>query len=73
MLKRKSVASTDQRRLLDSKGHYQSVAVYERDTLDIGAVIDGPAVVTEAQTTTVVSTDWRALVDQNGFVVISAE
>ena len=73
VLQRKSVASTDERQLLDSKGHYQSVAVYERDTLDIGAVIDGPAVVTEAQTTTVVSTEWRAFVDENGFVVISAE
>jgi N-methylhydantoinase A len=38
-------------------------AIYERDTLDIGAVVDGPAIIEQFDATTVVPPKWRARVD----------
>jgi len=41
-----------------------------RDSLVPGEQIDGPALVTEAQTTTVVAPGWRATVDPRGHLVL---
>jgi N-methylhydantoinase A/oxoprolinase/acetone carboxylase beta subunit len=41
-------------------------AIYEREALSAGAWLAGPALVTEAQTTTVVPAGWRASLDGLG-------
>jgi N-methylhydantoinase A len=38
-------------------------SIYERDALDIGAVVNGPAIVEQFDATTVVPPNWRARVD----------
>jgi N-methylhydantoinase A len=48
-------------------------AIYERDTLGLGQCIEGPAIVEEWTTTTVVPPGWEAEVDELGNLVISAE
>ena len=44
--------------------------VYERMALGAGATIAGPAIVVEANATTVVEPDWRAEVDSRGYLVL---
>jgi N-methylhydantoinase A len=46
-------------------------AVYLRENLSAGATIDGPALLTERQTTTVVPPAWRARVDDHGSIVLT--
>tara|TARA_B100001121_G_scaffold231231_1_gene204437 strand:+ start:8 stop:787 length:780 start_codon:yes stop_codon:yes gene_type:complete len=43
--------------------------VYRRDSLGVGAVIDGPAVVEERETTSVIRPGWRAVVAKDGSVI----
>lgn len=49
--------------LTQSKGDYLSVPVYWRPDLAIGAVFDGPALVTESQTTTFITDNFEATID----------
>ena len=44
--------------------------VYERTALGAGATIAGPAIIVEANATTVVEPDWRAEVDSRGYLVL---
>ena len=44
--------------------------VYERTALGAGATIAGPAIIVEANATTVVEPDWRAVVDSRGYLVL---
>jgi N-methylhydantoinase A len=46
-----------------SGGGSVKAAIYERNALHPGDVIDGPAVVEQDDTTTVVLSGWRAIVD----------
>ncbi len=46
--------------------------VYVRDALGVGDTIDGPALVTEDQTTTVVTSGWTVTVDAFGNLVLNA-
>ena len=39
------------------------VPVYERGSLEAGAILTGPAIITQYDTTTVLPPDWRARVD----------
>lgn len=56
-----------QREVFDpSAGAWISHRLYAREALPAGAVFNGPALVTEDQTTTVVPTGWRARVDGSG-------
>lgn len=49
---------------IQGKGNYLSVPVYWRPALEIGAVFDGPALVTESQTTTYITDNFGAYIDQ---------
>ena len=43
--------------------------VYRRDSLGVGSFIDGPAVVEERETTSVIRPGWRAVVAKDGSVI----
>jgi N-methylhydantoinase A len=45
-------------------------ALYERDRLDIGAVVEGPAIVEQFDATTVIPPGWRAEVDRRRNLVL---
>ncbi|MDJ0926462.1 MAG: hydantoinase B/oxoprolinase family protein [Gammaproteobacteria bacterium] len=47
-------------------GAWQTAAIYRRDELPAGSAMDGPAIVTEENATTVVDPDWRLTVDDAG-------
>jgi N-methylhydantoinase A/oxoprolinase/acetone carboxylase beta subunit len=44
--------------------------VFERDRLDIGAIIDGPAIVEQFDATTVIPPGWRAQVDRRRNLIL---
>ena len=44
--------------------------VFMRETLKPGEIIEGPALITEDQTTTVVTTAWQATIDRAGHIVL---
>jgi len=46
-------------------------AVFLRDGLAVGTTVDGPALITEQQTTTVVPPAWRAHVADQGAIVLT--
>jgi N-methylhydantoinase A len=46
-------------------------AVFLRDDLSVGTTVDGPALITEPQTTTVVPPAWRARVADQGAIVLT--
>lgn len=47
-----------------------SVALFRRSDLDTGATVDGPALITEDQTTTFITAGFRATMASNGNIVI---
>ncbi len=49
---------------------WTEVPVYERAALGAGATIAGPAIIVEANATTVVEPDWRAEVDSRGYLLL---
>ena len=51
------------RRKVSLKGTMTETTLYERDRLDIGATIAGPAIVEQFDATTVIPPDWRAGID----------
>ncbi|MBT6275649.1 MAG: hydantoinase/oxoprolinase family protein, partial [Chromatiales bacterium] len=51
---------------LDAAGHFQDVPIYQRDTLTPGQVFEGPAIIEQPDTTTVVHTGWQVTVLANG-------
>jgi N-methylhydantoinase A len=48
----------------------REAAVFERDRLDIGATIDGPAIVEQFDATTVIPPGWRAQVDRRRNLIL---
>ena len=52
--------------LCDVTGEWREAAVYDRANLPNGARLSGPALITEPQTTTLVSADFDARVDEAG-------
>ena len=52
------------------EGAWRETPVYARDDLGAGDAIDGPAIVTQLDTTTLVAPGWRALVDEWGNLVL---
>src|SRR5690606_7999462 len=52
-------------------GGWRDVPLYQRDDLRPGAVIEGPAIVAEANATTVVDTGWQASVTTAGHLLAS--
>ncbi|HUI97189.1 MAG TPA: hydantoinase/oxoprolinase family protein [Xanthobacteraceae bacterium] len=57
---------------LDDAGACEA-SLYERDALDIGAVIDGPAIVEQFDATTVIPPGWRARVDRRRNLVLDKD
>jgi len=47
--------------------------LYERDALDVGAVITGPAIVEQFDATTVIPPDWRARVDKRRNLILQRD
>ena len=45
-------------------------AIHQRERLSLGAYVDGPAIIEQADTTTVVSIGWRATVQTSGDMLI---
>lgn len=58
------------RRAIFHKGGWRDADVYDRATLGTGAVLSGPAVVEQPETTTVVLPGWTATVDDHGNLII---
>jgi len=52
-------------------GRTAEAPVHLRPDLPPGAVVDGPALITEDQTTTVVTAGWRAEIDGRGAIVLT--
>jgi 5-oxoprolinase (ATP-hydrolysing) len=52
---------------------WTTVPVYARDTLGMGTVIEGPAIVTEANATTVIDDGWNGSVNEVGHLVLERQ
>lgn len=65
-------ARIGQRRIYHGKAHgWHESAVYDRDLLPAGALIDGPAVIEEMSSTTVLGPEHQARVDAFGTLIIT--
>ncbi|WP_420404835.1 hydantoinase/oxoprolinase family protein [Nisaea sp.] len=63
---------TGSRKLFDpATGDYADAAIYWRDDLPVGASVAGPALITETQTTTVVTSMFNATVNELGYLVLT--
>ena len=51
-------------------GEWQDVAIYERAQLGSGALIEGPAIVSEANATTVIDDGWSGTVNDKGHLLL---
>jgi N-methylhydantoinase A len=58
------------RRAIFHKGGWRDADVYDRAALGTGAVLSGPAVVEQPETTTVILPGWAATVDDHGNLII---
>jgi len=56
---------------LISKGMRYDAPVLRRETLAVGRVVTGPALIVEANATTVVEADWQASVAQDGHLILT--
>ena len=62
-----------QRMLMNAeRGEFEQAPVFDRSTLEPGHVIDGPAVIVEKDTATVVSARFRARVIRSEFIILEA-
>jgi N-methylhydantoinase A len=62
---------TEERMIIDTtSGEQKRAAVYERHSLQPGMQLDGPAVIVEQDTTTVVSARFRARVGTLGYLIL---
>lgn len=64
-------AQTGRRQIYRGNGKYEDFAIFRRERLLADNVIDGPAVIEEVTSTTVVEHDRRCVVDQYGNLVIT--
>ena len=70
-LRRTAARSAGRRRLFEvTQGRPREVRVHERAQLAAGAMVKGPALITEDQTTIVVTADFDAHVNSLGYVVL---
>ncbi len=66
-------ADSSRRHLVDpATGQMVDVPVFSRESLAPGAVFESPCVITEGQTTTVVTASFRGRIDCNGYIVLEA-
>ena len=61
-----SDAQIDERRAYFTPAGFVATAIYERDRLPLGARVKGPAIIEQADTTTVIPPSYAALVDDSG-------
>ncbi|WP_437821246.1 hydantoinase B/oxoprolinase family protein [Sorangium sp. So ce1078] len=61
----------DARVRMYTDGAFRDAALYRRERLGLGAVIDGPAIVAEANATTVVEPGWQAEITALGHMVLT--
>jgi N-methylhydantoinase A len=62
------------RALIDpAGGRTVEVPIYRRETLAPGAAIAGPALIEEDDTTTVVAGDFRATIDEHGYIILERQ
>lgn len=54
-------------------GRFVETKVYERTTLAPGVILDGPAIIQQIDTTTVIEPEMRATVDESGQVLITVQ
>ena len=54
----------------DHSGKEVEAALYNRNELSTGHTLRGPALISEPQTTTLVSTGWHATIDGNGNIIL---
>ncbi|MBC7997576.1 MAG: hydantoinase B/oxoprolinase family protein, partial [Leptolyngbya sp.] len=54
-----------------SAGQWHSAQIFQREGLQAGDVINGPAIITEATATTVVDLGWSATVDRRAFLILT--
>ena len=48
-----------------------TTAVFDRANIQLGTTIEGPAIVESLESTLVIPPDWTALMDTNGFIILS--
>ena len=66
-----AVRPTGKRRVFEvSQARWREIPVYERAQLAAGAIIKGPALITEDQTTIVMTADFDATVNSLGYLVL---
>ncbi|HTD89923.1 MAG TPA: hydantoinase/oxoprolinase family protein, partial [Burkholderiales bacterium] len=71
LAKRRAARGTATRQVFDAtQGKQRNAKVYERTQLAAGALIKGPALIAEDQTTTVVTADFDAHVNSVGCLVL---
>lgn len=65
-------APIDEQSLFDpALGERVNVPVYSRDSLQLGCQLSGPALITEAQTTTVVTSSFEVTIDAQNYIVLN--
>jgi N-methylhydantoinase A/oxoprolinase/acetone carboxylase beta subunit len=60
----------ERRILLEGAADFVAATVYDRDGLAPGEVVQGPAIIEQSDTTTLVEPGWRAEVAQNGVLLM---
>jgi N-methylhydantoinase A len=61
------------RRRVWMSGEWREAVTFDRAALGQGATFDGPALVFQYDTTTLVPPGWHAVVDRHGYLVLSRE
>ncbi|WP_111289599.1 hydantoinase/oxoprolinase family protein [Bacillus safensis] len=69
---RQSLKPHEYRRIFIEEKEYEA-SVYNRYTLSVGSIVDGPAVIEQDDTTTLILPNWTGSIDQLGNLVISKE
>ncbi|MBG9817442.1 hydantoinase/oxoprolinase family protein [Bacillus safensis] len=60
------------RRIFIEEKEYEA-SVYNRDTLSVGSIVNGPAIIEQDDTTTLILPNWTGSIDLSGNLVISKE
>ncbi|CAM5602719.1 hydantoin utilization protein A [Bacillus safensis FO-36b] [Bacillus safensis subsp. safensis] len=67
-----SLKPYEYRRIFIEEKEYEA-SVYNRDTLSVGSIVNGPAVIEQDDTTTLILPNWAGSIDPSGNLVISKE
>ncbi|KUF26708.1 hydantoinase/oxoprolinase family protein [Bacillus safensis] len=67
-----SLKPNEYRRIFIEEKEYEA-SVYNRDTLSVGSIVNGPAVIEQDDTTTLILPNWTGSIDPSGNLVISKE